>query len=259
MLLLEDQRFYVYIYLNPLKSGIFEYPIGKNKIIFLFEPFYVGKGKDNRLYNHLNRAKKIILQEIEVNKKQSNNYKLNIIKKILKNNLEPIIFKLQNNLNEKTAYGLEKFYINLIGRLDKGLGPLTNLTEGGEGTISLSKEAIIKRIKNYQQTLKNYPEILEKRKISNKITLKNHPEILEKRKITRKKTLDENPEIMIATRKRLKQTYKDNPEINIDKGKKIKKTFKDNPEIIKKSIEKRQQTYVDNPEIKKELKNGNKL
>ena len=53
--------------------------------------------------------------------------------KILKMGLEPIIIKYQMNLPEKEALDLEIDMIKIIGRNDLKLGPLLNLTDGGEG------------------------------------------------------------------------------------------------------------------------------
>ena len=49
---IEDKRFYVYIYLNSLKIGNFNY----GEFHFDYSPFYVGKGCGRRLYIHLNEA-----------------------------------------------------------------------------------------------------------------------------------------------------------------------------------------------------------
>lgn len=38
-------------------------------------------------------------------------------------------------MNDKDAKNLERFLIKIIGREDKQLGPLTNLTDGGDGAI----------------------------------------------------------------------------------------------------------------------------
>ena len=104
-------EFYVYIYLDPRKPGIYEY--GDYK--FDYEPFYVGKGKGYRLYEHLYCRDKY------------NNYKTNKIKSIYKENLEPIILKVHDNLEESKAYELEIDLINLIGRHISKNGLLTNI------------------------------------------------------------------------------------------------------------------------------------
>lgn len=114
------EPFYVYIYLNPLKPG--QYTYGEF-LSFEYEPFYVGKGYGNRLYKHLN----------ETLEKTYNPFKVRLINKIKSHNLEPIIIKLNYNLKECKAFAFEKFYIKTIGRRGKKLGPLTNLTDGGEG------------------------------------------------------------------------------------------------------------------------------
>lgn len=128
------ESFYVYIYLNPLKPGKFVY----EDLIFDFEPFYVGKGFNNRFYDHLKEA-------IKNPKPVKGEHKLNMIRKILREDKEPIILKLKENLIEKEAFEYEKLYIKVIGRNDLNSGPLTNLTDGGEGfhnTSYLSKEKI---------------------------------------------------------------------------------------------------------------------
>ena len=51
-------EFYVYIYLDPRKPGRYCY----EEVSFLFEPIYVGKGKNNRYKTHLTRAATNILK-----------------------------------------------------------------------------------------------------------------------------------------------------------------------------------------------------
>ena len=45
--------FYVYVYLDPRKSGKFSY----KTVSFLYEPIYIGKGKDRRYLIHLKLLK----------------------------------------------------------------------------------------------------------------------------------------------------------------------------------------------------------
>lgn len=112
--------YYVYLYLNPLLNDAFIY----GDYNFQFEPFYVGKGKNDRCNFHLNESKKNNSKKYPV---------INKIKKILKSNLEPIIIKIKENLTECDAFILEKELIHIIGRKDLKKGPLKNVTDGGEG------------------------------------------------------------------------------------------------------------------------------
>lgn len=128
-------EFYTYVYLNPLKSGKYNF----GKFNFNYEPFYIGKGKGNRYLEHL-----------KINKRRINRYKQNIINDIIKNNKKPIIIKLYDNITEHSAFRLEKILINIIGRLDKGTGTLSNLTDGGDGISGTlyTKDKRINMIRN---------------------------------------------------------------------------------------------------------------
>lgn len=110
--------YYTYIYLNPLKGGKFNY----GKFQFEFEPFYVGKGKYNRSNQHIKESHK-----------STNRLKVNILNKIKSAGLTPIIIKLYDNITEHSSIRFEKYLIKLIGRRDLKLGPLSNLTSGGDG------------------------------------------------------------------------------------------------------------------------------
>lgn len=117
------EKYYTYIYLDPRKSGDFIYQRGIEEVYcFNHEPFYIGKGLGDRLFWHLNCYKS-----------DGNRHKKNIIKKIRRNGLEPIIIKVLQNATEDEAFTEEITLISIIGRVDKGLGTLTNKTNGGDG------------------------------------------------------------------------------------------------------------------------------
>jgi len=109
--------FYTYAYLNPLKPGQFSYD--KCPCSFLYEPFYIGKGKDDRInyhkYDNTNRLKK------------------NILDKIQAAGLDPIRIKISDGISEADALSQEIQLIKAIGRRTSKLGPLSNLTDGGDG------------------------------------------------------------------------------------------------------------------------------
>lgn len=117
---MKDDIFYVYIYLDPRKEGIFKY--GKYK--FDYEPFYIGKGSLNRLYDHIRM----------ISYDKSNLIKSSKIKHIISEcDCQPIVIKYQDCLSEKDAFDLEKIMIRTIGRISIKTGPLSNLTDGGDG------------------------------------------------------------------------------------------------------------------------------
>jgi len=135
--------FYVYVYLDPRKPGLFKY----GEYEFGYEPIYVGKGQGERLEEHWLYAKKGILRE-------GNRHKFNKLRKIMKEGLEPIIFRYKNNLEEDVSFLLETKMITTIGRNDKKEGPLVNMTDGGEGLSGYvyskkQREENSKRLKQY--------------------------------------------------------------------------------------------------------------
>lgn len=153
ILFLKMNNFYVYIFLDPRKDGEFSY--GEHK--FKYEPFYVGKGKNNRCENHL--------REWSLKDKTLKNNK---IKSLLKLGLKPIIIKLFLNLSEVDSFDKEKEMIKKIGRLDLNTGPLLNMTDGGEGNsgVILTQETKTK-ISEKLKSLKLIRSEETKLKISN--------------------------------------------------------------------------------------------
>lgn len=96
------------------------------------EPFYVGKGTNERCYEHIKEAKR--------NNKTGNQHKLNRIRAILQTGKEPDIRIVYEHTDEQTVYDEEERRILMYGRRDLETGPLTNLNNGGRGGTSPSAE-----------------------------------------------------------------------------------------------------------------------
>lgn len=102
-----DTNYYTYMLVDP-RSGA---------------PFYVGKGKNRRCYQHVAEARTT----------NRNSHKCNVIRKILSLGMEPVVKVVDSDLTESVAFELEEFLIQEIGRSDRHGGLLTNKTNGGEG------------------------------------------------------------------------------------------------------------------------------
>jgi hypothetical protein len=134
------KKYYIYVYLDPRKSENYNY----SDLNFEYEPFYVGKGIDDRYKYHLTD-------------KRRNKLKINKITKILESGYEPIIIKLYENLTEEEAFDKEKMVIDKIGKYINNNGPLTNILDGGNvfNYSEISKDNIRKnhKTKEYREKM----------------------------------------------------------------------------------------------------------
>jgi len=169
------RKYYVYIYLDITKPGsyFFQHRYGKG---WMYQPFYVGKGCNKRMYVHLKETKQYFKYLL---KKKGNFLKLQCIQKHFKNSINPCIVLVDNSLTEKEAFELEKNIISTFGRVDKHTGFLTNMTDGGEGgggTRVQSNAEKLKRVKSFKKTIKDNPSILIERGKKQTLFNKTHPE-----------------------------------------------------------------------------------
>ena len=115
------ERYFVYGLANPLKLSKEKYIGGPS--LYEFEFFYIGyTGTNRRLGQHLSCSKS-----------DGNEQKKKLIKEIENAGEEVIFVKILENVAEYIAIKKEIEQIAYYGRFDKGLGPLTNMTDGGEG------------------------------------------------------------------------------------------------------------------------------
>ena len=137
--------FYVYVYLDPTKPGNYVY----GEYSFDYEPFYVGKGKNGRAYAHLEEGR---LNKAE-NRLFSN--KIKKIKHMCGHNPHILIYK--DHMDELDALNLEKDIVTNIGRRDKKIGPLCNLTDAGDGVSGLIISEQSKKIMSEKKKGINHP------------------------------------------------------------------------------------------------------
>jgi len=123
---LEELIFYVYVYLDPRKAGIYQY----GEYCFDYEPFYVGKGCNGRDRVHLYES---------TYKNRGFGNKIKKIQRVTDNN--PIIIRQADRLLNKDACSLEPNMIKTIGRKDLGTGPLLNLKDEEAGSSNISEES----------------------------------------------------------------------------------------------------------------------
>ena len=105
-------RFYLYVYLDLEKPGIYNIDTSLGEFTIKHTPVYIGKGADKRMeYHQTESCRNQRLKE----KIREGTYECYIIKKDLPSHL---------------AYSLESELIYRIGRVDLGSGPLYNESAG---------------------------------------------------------------------------------------------------------------------------------
>lgn len=116
--------YYIYVYLDTRKKGSYLF----GDFHFEYEPFYIGKGVNERYLTHLRVA--------NGSRKGKNNLIVSKIKSILNDGFEPTIIKIIEGLTKENYDSYEISTIKLIGKSCDGLGPLLNTTNGGDGGIT---------------------------------------------------------------------------------------------------------------------------
>lgn len=155
-------NYYVYALLDPRKKVNLKI----DNIMFEYEPFYIGKGKGQRIDQHLHKSQIV---------RDTNKFKVNKILKIRKDGYEPIKLKIYENLEEQQSLNLEEHIISTIGK-DK----LTNLTNGGEQTVhwnDLSLETQLKLRKLRSENMLGSKNPMKNKETSNKIRMSKKGEI----------------------------------------------------------------------------------
>jgi len=133
-------EYYVYALIDPRDKSI----------------FYIGKGKGKRYLDH------------EKNLKQEKNLdKAQLIKEILESGNNPAYKIIAENLDEESAFLLEKILVFRLGRKVFNEGILSNLTPGGSRTKDASYFLNESEIPSDLFLEKNFPHLVE--------TLKSYP------------------------------------------------------------------------------------
>jgi len=134
---MEGFEYYTYLYLDPRKKIPYTIDLGSKVIKLDYEPFYVGKGKNSRIYDHLrmiknnplkNRIITRILRDIDIQ-----DYKDNYILKVIENASESDALYYEYEISKQIGTR-----VSLSEEIKKG--PLCNLTIPGKKNPVLKGE-----------------------------------------------------------------------------------------------------------------------
>ena len=125
------------------------------------KPFYIGiSSHDNQLsiLDHIKYARPYYHFTNKCIKTCNNPLKNAIILDILNNKFKPEIKILKENLILEKAFDIEKQLIQQFGKKCDNKGILTNISDGGEGTILTTTEIIEKKSKKIKETKRKIRE-----------------------------------------------------------------------------------------------------
>lgn len=190
LLLLEHRQWYVYALLDPRKIGARIYR--DLKYVFTLEPFYIGFGHNLRFYDHFKEADDLWKKSNKEINTKYNPIKIFKIHQIYRDYDLPRVVIIKEGLTLKEAKEYEIFCIKQIGRKDKEEGPLTNLTDGGDGWSGYIrgkkyseniKKALIGKKHTEERKQKNSISHLQNKCYNNKNPMsgRKHTEIARKR------------------------------------------------------------------------------
>lgn len=218
-------------------------------------PFYVGKGKGFRLFNHETKHSL---------KNNPNKLLVNVIKKILNSNSK-LTYTIEEYFNnESEAYSFEETLIQKYGRRDINTGILCNLDNGGQGGASdWSEETKNKRLITFKKRFKENPEYTRIWVDAQTTARINHPNMDKRTSETLKETYrttnlaerlskihikrNEDPKVKEDNSKAQTKKHKEDPDLRVKQGETRSKTFQDNPEIRKQIGQSRKQFNLNNP------------
>lgn len=182
------------------------------------KPFYVGKGKSDRIEAHEQEARYFMR-----NKKWKglNEYKIKTIIDIWSNS-QSVSYAIDSWHQDSASAGeREREIIDKLGKKVNGTGILTNILDGGDYLTEEDRIGISNKLKQFCSENPDFIKNLQEKK---KEWIENHPEEYAE---AERKRLDicANEEVRKAVSETLKEYYKKNPEALKEMSKRSKAQF----------------------------------